>query len=49
MVTVNTANLKDAGTDPNISITRYGTNGDYVTASFAGPNRWLDDVYLYSH
>ncbi|WP_328800044.1 PLAT/LH2 domain-containing protein [Paenibacillus sp. LX16] len=36
VVTVNTANLKDAGTDSNISITLYGSNGDYATATLNG-------------
>ncbi|MEJ3719670.1 hypothetical protein WGM54_16805 [Paenibacillus polymyxa] len=30
VVTVNTAKLKDVGTDSNISITLYGSNGDYA-------------------
>ncbi|WP_090738928.1 PLAT/LH2 domain-containing protein [Paenibacillus sp. Mc5Re-14] len=36
VVTVNTAKLKDAGTDSNISITLYGSNGDYATATLNG-------------
>ncbi|WP_328800048.1 hypothetical protein T3H97_14185 [Paenibacillus sp. LX16] len=36
VVTVNTGSIVDSGTDSNISITLYGSNGDYVTAALTG-------------
>ncbi|MGR6127148.1 PLAT/LH2 domain-containing protein [Paenibacillus sp. SER-28] len=36
VVTVNTGSIADSGTDSNISITLYGSNGDYVTAALTG-------------